>query len=240
LVSVVVHGVVAFGKAPPPVSSQRSLTTELVLAPPAPPTERPLPRASAPAKLVSEHRGESRSRIPLKPRAGQPPSAVAPEPLAAPPEPELTGRTLTAMADTSWSAPLGNGGARGPALGVGAASTLRATPSAGAAVPPPIPVTQPFAELSRKPAPPPLAAALQRNYPPAARRQGKSGEAKVRVWIDARGRAASVTVSSESSVGFGAACQRALLQSQWTPPLGPHGEPTATFVSYRCRFRVRD
>jgi protein TonB len=105
---------------------------------------------------------------------------------------------------------------------------------------PPVPVTQPFAELSRKPAPPSLTTALERNYPTAARRQGKSGEAKVRALIDARGRATSVTLSSESSPGFGAACQKTLLQSQWTPPLGPRGEPTGTFVSYRCRFQVND
>jgi TonB family protein len=86
--------------------------------------------------------------------------------------------------------------------------------------------------------PPPLAAALERNYPALPRAQGRSGEAKVRALIDQQGRVSSATVTSESAAGFGAACQKTLLQSHWTAPLGQRGEPSATFVNYRCKFEV--
>jgi TonB family protein len=98
----------------------------------------------------------------------------------------------------------------------------------------------PLAELSKKPAPPPLAEALERNYPPEARSQGKSGEAKVRARIDPGGRVAIARVTSETSDGFGHACQKTLLDSTWTPPLDRDGKPVATWVTYRCKFRVDD
>jgi TonB family protein len=99
---------------------------------------------------------------------------------------------------------------------------------------------EPLAQLSRKPVPPALALALERNYPAGARRQGKSGEAKVRALIDAFGRVISVTIAFESAPEFGAACKKTLLQSQWTAPLGQLGKPIATFITYRCKFRVDD
>ena len=100
--------------------------------------------------------------------------------------------------------------------------------------------TQPLARLSRKPVPPPLQQALERYYPPLARSQGRSGEAKVRALIEPSGRVSHVQLSFESEPGFGAACQKALQQSQWTGPLAPSGEPTATFITYRCKFRIGD
>jgi hypothetical protein len=142
-------------------------------------------------------------------------------------------------ADTGWTAPARNGAERegtiqtdGPASAPGPAP---AHPASAAA-----PVMEPLAHLSRKPVPPALASALERNYPPGARRQGRSGEAKVRALIDALGRVASVAITFESGPEFGIACKNTLLHSQWTPPLGQLGKPTATFITYRCKFRVDD
>jgi TonB family protein len=104
----------------------------------------------------------------------------------------------------------------------------------------PPPTTTPLTELSQKPAPPPLAKALERNYPPEARSQGLAGEAKVRARIDPNGRVGVARVTSESSHGFGAACQTTLLASAWTPPLDREGKPSTTWVTYRCKFRIED
>ncbi len=236
VLSAVAHGFAMFGSAHAARPSPRPLLTELELTaqpvpPPPPPPEPVRPRPTPVAKLPTK------TPATQSPSPPSPPSPAEPEPE---PEPELTGRTLTATGDSSWSAPAGNGTERGPTLGLGAAAARLIPPLAPTGASPRVLVTQPLGELSRKPAPPSLAAALERNYPAVARRQGQSGEAKVRALIDARGRATSVTVTSESRPGFGAACQKTLQQSQWTPPLGPRGEPTGTFVTYRCRFQVHD
>jgi protein TonB len=234
-VSVVVHGFAVLGTsatstAPP----QRPPTIELQLAPVSPVEPPAAPPPPLPPVPVAKPRPMPVVSQP-KAAAPDPPSPAALEPE---PEPELTGRTLT-TADASWSAPAGNGAERGATLGVGTAAPRPSPRAAPPSAPPPAaPITQPLAKLSRKPVPPSLAAALERNYPSDARRLGKSGEAKVRALIDARGHATRLTVTSESSPGFGAACQKTLLQSQWTPPLGPHGEATGTFVTYRCRFQI--
>lgn len=241
-VSVAVHGVAVFGSAQPVTTPRRPLYTELQLAPLAPPTPPPPALPTPPQPLPPPRPAPVPRAQPQPPPAAPPaPSPPAPEPASTPPEPELTGRTLATTSAASWSAPAGNGAERGGTLGFGAVAP-RPLPSLALPRTPPLdrPATQPFTQLSRKPAPPALGMALERNYPAEARRQGKGGEAKVRALIDAHGRATSVTVSSESSPGFGAACQKTLLSSQWTPPLGPRGEPTGTFVSYRCRFQVND
>jgi TonB family protein len=96
----------------------------------------------------------------------------------------------------------------------------------------------PLSQLSKTPVPPPLANALERNFPLEARRQGKAGEAKVRARIDPSGRVGLARVTFESSDGFGSACQKTLLESRWTPPLDRKGKAVATWVTYRCKFRV--
>jgi TonB family protein len=105
---------------------------------------------------------------------------------------------------------------------------------------PPELTVKPLSELSRKPVPPSLEAALKRNYPLTARAQGKSGEAKVRARVDADGRVGFVKVTLESGSGFGDACRRTLLSSEWSPPLDERGRPVATWITYRCKFRIDD
>lgn len=56
--------------------------------------------------------------------------------------------------------------------------------------------------------------------------------------VEANGRVRIAIVRFESGKGFGAACRAALLESRWTPPRDARGKPVATWVSYRCRFRI--
>ncbi|HEX2872947.1 MAG TPA: energy transducer TonB [Polyangiaceae bacterium] len=173
--------------------------------------------------------------------------APAPEPPAEkPPEaapPELTGTTLTSDAEASWSAPPGSGNERDGLLRTGAVSafvppTVVAKASAHSATSQALarPEPTPLAQLSRKPVPPPLADALERHYPVAARRLGRSGEALVRARIEANGVLSEAQMKSETAPGFGAACRQALLASRWTGPLDRDGRPVATYITYRCKF----
>jgi periplasmic protein TonB len=171
----------------------------------------------------------------------------APEPAQEkPPEaapPELTGTTLTSDADSSFSAPAGSGNERDGLLRTGAVGafappTVMAKASAPSATSQALvrPEPTPLGQLSRKPSPPPLADALARHYPVAARRLGRSGEALVRARIEANGLLSEAQIKSESAQGFGAACRQALLTSRWTGPLDRDGRPVATYITYRCKF----
>lgn len=212
---------------PPP-----ALRTELALALPPPPPTTPEP----PPPLIEHATSAPKPR----PAPHIQPTREPPTPAATPIEagsPELTGKTLTGAGDADWAAPAGNAAERGGPIHIGSAPPAP-PPTRPASIAAPAATTEPLTQLSRKPVPPALAAALERNYPAAARSQGRSGEAKVRALIDAQGRVSSVTVSFESAPEFGAACQKTLLPSRWTPPLGQLGKPTATFITYRCKFRV--
>jgi TonB family protein len=146
---------------------------------------------------------------------------------------------LLGTSAAGWAALPGSGAERDGAIGAGLARAVTPRPigtaAATAAAPP---GTLPLAQLSRKPVPPPLAGALERNYPAAARKQGQGGDAKVRARVEPTGEVRQVTITSESSQGFGEACRRTLLASKWTAPLSDAGRPVATWVSYRCKFRV--
>lgn len=201
------------------------------VAPPPPPTPSP-PPSPPPVKEAAKA---------PKPK----PAAAPPEPAPAPSEPsepapaELTGTTLVGTDVASWSAPVGSGAERKGAFGAGpsrsvAPKPLAATPAVAASA------TIPLAQLSRKPAPPALGAALKRNYPARARQQGQGGEAKVRARIEPSGEVRAVSIGSETAAGFGDACRRTLLASRWTAPLDDAGRPVATWVTYRCKFRVDD
>ena len=215
VLSVAVHASAMLGasRQPPAAAPAVRAVVELALPPPTPPPA-PTPEPEAPAPTP-------------------PPEAE--------PTPELSGNTLLGHGEDDWTAPAGNGAEREGPIRVGApVAAVLPTPPRPAPAAAPARAMEPLAQLSRKPVPPALASALERNYPASARRQGKSGEAKVRALIDAFGRVASVTVAFESAPEFGAACKKTLLQSQWTPPLGQLGKPTATFITYRCKFRVED
>jgi TonB family protein len=192
---------------------------------------------------------------PQRPREAPPPPPKRQKPLAAPIEPtpanaandagepapaELTGNTLVGTSAALWVAPPGSGAERDGAIGAGLARTATpaSRPSGEAIVAPPPAV--PLAQLSRKPVPPPLAGVLERHYPAAARKQGLTGDAKVRARVEPTGEVREVSISLESAPGFGEACRRTLLASKWTAPLNEAGRPVATWVSYRCKFRIEN
>ncbi|MFZ5890869.1 MAG: energy transducer TonB [Myxococcota bacterium] len=196
----------------------------------------PKPQPALPAPLPPPE--QSKSKPP--PRVSQPRIRETPAPAShEPPPPELTGKTLVSDHGSAWSAPEGNGNAREGT--VASASTARTPPAplvAPVAARAPEPSVQPLSQLSRVPAPPSLSDLLAKNYPPLYRNQGQSGEAKVRALIEPNGRVSRTEVKAESAAGFGDACQKALLQSRWTGPLGSDGKPVATWITYRCKFRI--
>jgi len=95
-------------------------------------------------------------------------------------------------------------------------------------------------DLSRRPSPPSLSAALQRNFPPGARRRGIAGIAVVSLRVRPTGEVDEVRVQRESvsGQGFGQACVTTVRASRWTPALNHQGNPTAARVRFHCEFRV--
>lgn len=175
---------------------------------------------------------------------------VAPEEVAAPESAahelpaELTGQTLVSDLGADWSAPVGSGAARRGVFRPGVSrvvhrSVTRKRVEKAPAHPLGPPVV-PLAQLARKPIPPALGASLKRNYPQAARRQGKSGEAKVRARIEANGNVVIALIREQSSAEFGLACQKTLKESRWSAPVDAKGRKVATWISYRCKFRIDD
>lgn len=223
-------------KSAPGAPAERK-RVEFVTLPPAPAPPAP--------ELAPPPEPEPAPAAPPEPAAPALPAAAAPR---AQPKP-LSGKTLTAEGpSTSFAAPEGDGSKHDAPIVV--PPTEPAEPAAPRSPPspspprppppppPPPPAVVPLKDLSRKPAPPELVSLLARNYPDDARRRGVSGEATVRARIDADGRVRTASVSSESEPGFGAACQRALIGSRWTPPLDRDGRAVGTWVRYTCRFRV--
>lgn len=178
---------------------------------------------------------------PVEPEAD---SEAEPEAAPDPAPPELTGTTLVAEGEGDFSAEVGSGRARRGAIraGVSQPAPKRAVGVKKASAPPKRapepPPAIPLAKLSKKPVPPDLGGALKKNYPPNARRQGRAGEAKVQARVEPSGSIGFAKVAFESEDGFGAACRKTLLASKWTAPLDRTGSPVATWVSYRCKFRI--
>jgi TonB family protein len=178
---------------------------------------------------------------PKAPKAPAPPPAEPPPPTSAPPPPAAAdGVTLAADGNGSaFAMPLGSGGALDPTRVHTPAPVNAPAPT------PPAPTaikTEPavvaVSDLSAKPSPPSLGAALERNYPADARRRGLSGTAKVRARIDPDGVVRRAVLLEESAAGFGGACSRTLQGSRWAPPKDKAGRAVATEIRYTCRFVV--
>jgi protein TonB len=235
--SMLLHGVAyaSLGAAEPRTSAaphQTQLRFDVVSSP-KPPEPKPEPPKPPP---------------PAKPRrAAEPPPRS--EPVAAPPTPPATpeppdpseGTTLVGDArGDALSVPLGNGGALDSTARSRAPAPVNA-PAPTRPLPPPVPAAPRLvavSDLSSRPSPPSLAAALERNYPADARRRGLSGAAKVRARIDPDGVVRRVSLIEESGSGFGTACSRALTGSRWAAPKDKAGRPVATEIRYTCRFVV--
>lgn len=208
------------------------------LPPPSPPPEPARqpdvpPRAPAAAAPVRTQRAASPRPATRRAPAATPREA-APSIAATDAPADLTGVTLTNdSSPTGFAAPAGNGELGGGAIQArasGRGERSRA-PTAGA------PMVA-LANLSRPPRAPALDAALEHNYPAAARAAGTPGTAVVRARVLADGRIGSVRVLTASDDGFGDACRTTLMHSRWEPPLDAASRPVATEISYTCRFEV--
>lgn len=189
---------------------------------------------------------------PLAPKVPEPTTEEPPpeseEPPAEPPPSEqlpageVSGTTLIADGVGDFSAPVGNGAARSGAFRSKSSTprrVIRTSKRSVLAAPLPAEVV-PIKDLKKQPAPPFLGDALKRNYPSQAKQQGRSGEAKIRAKVDKNGRITVATIAMETSGGFGEACRKTLLDSRWSAPLNKEGKEVATWISYRCKFRIDD
>ena len=95
-----------------------------------------------------------------------------------------------------------------------------------------------MADLSSRPVPPELTANLRAHYPADARLRGIGGSATVEVRIEPDGRVRVASIQSESFTGFGDACKRTLIGSEWSVPRDKQGRAVVTRVHYTCRFVV--
>ena len=231
--SVLLHGVgyASLGAAPAstaPAHRKTLVRFEVAASPkpaPTPPPEPAKPEPPKPKPRAPETRAE--------PAPAPPPAAVAAEP------PPSEGVTLAGDGPgNAFSMPLGNGGSLEPTRPRPAPlpSAPAVVPSASRTVSEPLLV--PVGDLSSRPAPPALGAALERNYPADARQRGLSGTAKVRARIDPDGVVRRVSLVEESAAGFGTACSRTLNGSRWAAPKDKAGRSVATEIRYTCRFVV--
>jgi TonB family protein len=180
---------------------------------------------------------------PTPPRPRTPPAperTPAPEPVRPSGPLDLRGVTLTNEGGGDFSAPIGDGSRLdGPLRAPAPRVTTSSAPEPSAAPKPPaVAAVVPAADLSLRPEPPPLDAALRRNYPPEAERLGIGGKASVRARIEPDGRVGALSVLEESHPGFGDACRRTLAGSRWTPPRDRGGRAVPTEIRYTCRFVV--
>jgi len=197
-----------------------------------------------------------------RPKALEPPPQPKPEPPK--PKPRALEPKLEAKRDAAPPAPearlpppssgvtlAADGAGNAFSMALGAGGSLQPSPSRApqpvnlpARVVPSVPpvVTEPalvaVGDLSARPSPPSLAAALEQNYPADARRRGLSGSAKVRARIDPDGVVRRLSLVEESAPGFGAACSRTLSGSRWGAPKDKAGRSVATEIRYTCRFVV--
>jgi TonB family protein len=199
---------------------------------PPPPAPEPTPepaRAPAPRPARALRVARVNNPAPTPP----PPSEAPVAETAA----DFTGTTLTNDGPgAGWTSATGNGEAmHGPVGRPGARVTGRSIEGQADSGVPIVGV----GNLARPPEPPALATALERVYPPEARRKGLAGTARVRLRVMPAGEVRELALIAESGPGFGEACRQTLRASRWSPPLDRSGQPVSTFVQYTCRFEVR-
>jgi protein TonB len=206
---------------------------EMTVAPPKPKAPEPEPKAEPAAHKLALARPAR-----TKAAAAPPPPSAAPPPAAESPA-DFTGTTLTNDgAGDGWSSATGNGEKmNGPVGRPGAHVTHRVVDGDpdGAGHGPPV---VGLGDLARAPSAPDLADALAAAYPAEARAKGLTGKAVVRARVMPDGRVRELALVSESASGFGAACERTLRDSRWSPPTDRGGRAVSTFINYTCRFNV--
>jgi len=217
--------------------ARRSPTTvEMTVAPPPAPTPPP---AAAPKPATARPRVAT-ARVAARAHATARQAPAVEPPAAAETPADFTGQTLTNDGPgAAWSSATGNGETmRGPLGRPGARVTRRVVDGApdGTGGGPPI---VGLGDLARVPVAPDLSDALAAAYPTDARARGVEGKAIVKARITPEGRVRDLAVVSETTSGFGAACEATLRGSKWSPPLDHGGRAVATVINYTCRFTVR-
>jgi outer membrane biosynthesis protein TonB len=227
--------------ATPAAPARTFVMIEAAPAPqPLPPPPPPLPAIDTPVapEPVAARMPTPRVKRPAAPRrAAEQQIATQPTP-AAPTETPMDFSGVTLSNDgASWSSPTGTGEAMTGPIGAPAPGTHRGPVQRTATATATERVVA-VGDLSRPPRAPNLDAALVANYPKDARQAGTTGKALVRARILADGRVGATRVLSESTPGFGVACQRTLAGSHWEPPLDASSRPVITDISYTCTFAV--
>jgi periplasmic protein TonB len=237
-ISAFVHGVAyASLSAEKRARSRPSEVSEMSFELPPLATAAPEPEAtSAAAEPVAARPTFAPRALPLS----QPSKPTAPPPGPAPlsaPALDLSGVTLTNDTGAGFAVPVGNGNALLGPIGLGGPRDRAVAAPAAPPTPKP-PALVAASDLSEHPRPPSLTGLLRANYPEEARQRGLRGSARVRARIDADGVIRGARLLTESSTGFGAACRRTVLGSQWSAPRDKNGGAVATEIVYTCHFEV--
>ena len=221
---------------PPPESQISELNFELPLPPTVAPEPEPEPSGQDLAPTAQAPHAAARTLPTNHPVSST--AAATPRAVNAAPTLDLSGVTLTNDSGASFAVPIGDGSPLHGPVGLGAVQGRTvAAPSTGLNAPKPPPLVG-AGDLSEHPRPPSLTALLLRNYPAEARERGLRGSASLRARIDADGRVRGARLLSESSAGFGSACRRTVLGSQWSAPRDKNGDAVATEIVYTCHFEV--
>lgn len=235
-VSLLAHGIAyaSLAMAPPPPPEPVKTRVSFRVHEPEPARPLPPPAPSVPEPAPPEPPKAQKAK-PVTPN-------TPPPPVAAPAPVDLRGVTLTNdSGGGSFASAVGNGSAFEGPLGPVGAKASAPKPALATAAPAPVASGVPevaAADLSARPVPPELTQNLRDHYPAAAKARGVGGSATVRVRIEPDGRVRRVELMTETFEGFGEACRRTLVGSQWTAPRDRDGRAVATHIRYTCRFVV--
>jgi len=202
----------------------------------------PEPEAPAPEPEVVKPPPKPIERAPKPPKEPPPvadktPPAAAEETVA-----DFSGTTLTGTG--GWASAVGNGAAMNSPIGSPSAVVTgrnRAGVAGGVVGGTGVRIV-PEGDLSRRVQLPPaevLNAALERNYPKAARAQGIEGVTSIRLRVFASGKLQVLSTLSETYPGFADSCKLALRDMVFSPGLDKNGQPVATDIQFKCRFNVQ-
>ncbi|MEM7448535.1 MAG: energy transducer TonB [Myxococcota bacterium] len=206
---------------------------ELPADPPEPPPSPPeveLPPPTPEPQRATRPRRTRRRLVPAEPAPAPPTPLQAPEPIA------FDNVVVANGPGPGFSVPTGQGAERsGTTRAVRrvertSSNAISPARNGGGVVP--------VSDLARAPGQPGgIRARLVANYPSAARREGRTGQAMVRLRIDSSGTARVLQVLSASSPEFGQACRRTLDgQNGWRPGRSRGGVDVSTIIRFNCAF----
>ncbi|MDB4980006.1 MAG: Ferric siderophore transport system, periplasmic binding protein TonB [Myxococcales bacterium] len=198
--------------------------------------KKPVAPAPEEPKVVEHKQRVAMARPAAK--AAAPAPSPAPPPAAESPA-DFTGQTLTNEGPgEGWASATGNGQKMNGPVGRPGAHVTRRVVDGDENGTGNGPRVVGLGDLSKAPTAPDLTDALATAYPADARAKGVAGKAVVKARITPDGKVRELAVISESTAGFGAACEQTLRGSAWSPPLDRHGQAVSTYINYTCRFNV--